>query len=68
MVSTTLAALRHAETKHGRPVYVIEVYESWREISYKPIIHFAVFTTLTDLYRNDELLVVMMTGLSGGCC
>ena len=32
----TLNAIRHAEEKHGRPVYVTEIVNSWREISNLP--------------------------------
>jgi hypothetical protein len=55
--STCMKALIHAEAKFGRPVYNIEVAQSWSEISWIPYIHpVTLLMSLYDLYCNDEVL------------
>lgn len=55
--ATFKRALAHAEAKHGRPVYIIEVAESWSQISYKPYMNcMIVFLCGADCYQNDEIM------------
>ena len=56
--STVLAAIRHAENLHQRPVYVVEIAASWPAVtSLVPYIFvFTILTACYDLYQNDELL------------
>ena len=50
-----MAALRRAEMKHGRPVYVVEIAQEWRSII-PYMVAPMLLTGLNELYRNDEVL------------
>jgi hypothetical protein len=52
-----LTALSHAEAKFGRPVYGVEIAESWKEITYRPYGHISTIVfALYDCHQNDEVL------------
>lgn len=54
---TFMKALAHAEAKHGRPVYLIEIAQSWPQVSWKPYFAVVVLHFIgADLYQNDEVL------------
>ena len=50
--------MRHAELKAGRPVYLIEVEHSWRQLSKRPLVCGTNLLGLIaqDLFLNDEVL------------